>query len=143
MVITRATDYTIRALLHMAERHPARVVAKEEVCAAEGITPAFLTKILQPLIHAGLVRSKRGVKGGFALERDPEKVTVLDVLRLVEEPFTLSECLDSERVCGFSRACPVRDLWGEARQKMEEVFASRTLADLAWERAGRRGRSRT
>ncbi len=134
MNITRATDYSIRALLCMAERYPAEVVSKEEICSAEGVTPAFLTKILQPLIHKGLVRSKRGMAGGFALARDPERLTVYDVMEAVEEPMVLNHCLHERSPCERTPNCPVHDLWVEAMERLREVFARRSLADLARER---------
>lgn len=137
MVITRATEYSIRAVLHLAERHPAPVVSKQEICEAAGVTPAFLTKILQPLIRGGIVRSKRGVAGGFCLAKDPEKLTLLDVMRASEEPLTLNLCLITEHSCERNCTCPVHDLWAEARDRIEEVFSRRSLADLARERTVR------
>lgn len=137
MIITRATEYSIRAVLHLAERHPAPVVSKQEICESAGVTPAFLTKILQPLIRGGIVRSKRGVAGGFSLARDPEKLTLLDVMRAAEEPLTLNLCLITEHACERNCTCPVHDLWSEAREHMESVFSRRSLADLARERTAR------
>lgn len=137
MIITRATEYSLRAMLHLAQCYPASVVSKQEICEAEGITPAFLTKILQPLIHSGLVRSKRGVAGGFAMARDPAHVTVLDVMQAVDEPLTLNMCLLEGHPCARQCTCPVHDLWAEARHKIEEIFGSRSLADLAGERTRR------
>lgn len=142
MIVTRATEYSIRAMLHLAERYPASVVSKQEICEAEEITPAFLTKILQPLIRSGLVRSKRGVAGGFALARDPETLTLLDVMRAVDEPLTLNVCLIEGQACEREWACSVHGLWEEARACMEGVFSRRSLAELVRERdrlkAGRR-----
>jgi Rrf2 family protein len=137
MVITRATEYSIRAVLHLAERHPAPVVSKQEICDAAGVTPAFLTKILQPLIRGGIVRSKRGVAGGFLLARDPEKLTLLDVMRAAEEPMTLNLCLITEHACERTCSCPIHDMWAEARERIEEVFSRRSLADLAREHRAR------
>ncbi|MBE0617515.1 MAG: Rrf2 family transcriptional regulator [Proteobacteria bacterium] len=137
MIITRATEYSIRAMLHLAARFPADVVSKQEICAAEGITPAFLTKILQPLIRSGLVRSKRGVSGGFALARDPERVTLLDVMKAVDEPLTLNLCLLEGSPCERECTCPVHDLWTEARTSLEKIFGTRSLGELARERARR------
>lgn len=137
MVITRATEYSIRAVLHLAAKHPTPVISKQEICEEEGITPAFLTKILQPLIRSGIVRSKRGVAGGFALAASPEKLTLLDVMRAAEEPMTLNLCLIDKHSCERNCSCPVHDLWAQARERIEEVFARRTLADLARERAER------
>ncbi len=141
MIITRATEYSIRAVLHMAARHPLPVVSKQEICEAEGVTPAFLTKILQPLIRGGIVRSKRGAAGGFALARPPETFTILDVMKAAEEPMTLNTCLLGEDSCERHTTCPVHDLWREARDKLEETFSRRTVADIARERAFRAGQA--
>lgn len=141
MIITRATEYSIRAVLHLAERHPAPVVSKQEICEAEGITPAFLTKILQPLIRGGVVRSKRGSGGGFVLAVDPERLTVLDVMEATEEPMVLNVCLLGESACERESLCPIHELWAEARQQLEEIFSRRSVADLARERARRAARA--
>ena len=131
MIITRATEYSIRAVLHMAGRHPVAVVSKQEICDAAGITPAFLTKILQPLIRKGIVRSKRGVAGGFALARDPGQITLLDVMRAVDEPLALNVCLMEGHNCDREAGCPVYGLWSEAKEKIEEIFSRESVADLA------------
>ena len=131
MIITRATEYSIRAMLHLAARYPAEVVSKQEICDAEGVTPAFLTKILQPLIRRGLVRSKRGVAGGFALARDPGTLTLLDVMRAVDEPLTLNLCLLEGHQCERECTCAVHRMWAEARQRIEQVFSSKSLRELA------------
>ena len=130
MIITRATEYSIRAVLHMAEKYPAAVVSKQEICEAEDITPAFLTKILQPLIREGLVRSKRGVAGGFALAKNPSRLTLLDVMQAVDEPITLNVCLREGHTCERECTCPVHDLWAEARTRFEEIFSRCSIADL-------------
>ena len=134
MIITRATEYSIRAVLHLAARYPAEVVSKQEICDAEGVTPAFLTKILQPLIRSGLVRSKRGVAGGFALARNPAKLTQLDVMQVVEEPLTLNQCLLEGHQCERECTCPVHRMWAEAREKIEGVFSGKSLSQLVAER---------
>lgn len=137
MIITRATEYSIRAMLHLAGRYPAAVVSKQEICASERISPAFLTKILQPLIRGGLVRSKRGVAGGFCLARDPSHVTLLDVMQAVDEPLALNVCLLEGQPCERECVCPVHDLWSQARQALEGIFGARSLAELVGERTRR------
>lgn len=131
MIITRATEYSIRAVLHLADQYPAAVISKQEICEKEGITPAFLTKILQPLIRKGIVRSKRGVAGGFALARDPEKLTLVDVMKAVDEPMSLNICLLEGHSCDRECTCPVHDMWAEAKSSFEEIFSRRSIAELA------------
>ena len=141
MIITRATEYSIRAALYLAERYPAPVVSKQEICEAEGITPAFLTKILQPLIHEGIVRSKRGVSGGFALARDPTRLTLLDIMEAAEEPMLLNVCLLENHPCERECTCPVHELWAEAREQLAEIFSRKSLAELVEERRRLRARA--
>lgn len=138
MIITRATEHSITAMLYLAAQHPNPVVSKREICKSEGITPAFLTKILQPLIHGGLVMSKRGVAGGFRLARDPEEITIWDVMKAVEEPLALNVCLTHENPCDRVVYCPVHDMWVEVRDTMEKIFSRKSLAQIAKERQEKR-----
>jgi Rrf2 family protein len=134
LIITRATEHSIRAVLHLASKHPSPVVAKRDICEAEDITPAFLTKILQPLIRQGIVSSRRGVAGGFSLARDPEKITLWDVMKAVEEPLALNVCLTHETECDRSNYCPVHEMWEDVRGHMEKTFSAKSLADILRER---------
>jgi Rrf2 family protein len=138
LIITRATEYTLRAVLHMAARYPDATVAKADICEKEEITPAFLTKILQPLIREGLVRSTRGPTGGFSLARPPEELTLLDVLNAVEEPLSLNVCILDKANCERSDVCVLHNLWAEAKGKIDEVFSRRTLRELLDEQASSR-----
>jgi Rrf2 family protein len=117
-------------MLHLADKYPAQVVSKHDICKAEEITPAFLAKILQPLIKDGLVVSKRGVAGGFALARSPERISLLDVMHAVEEPLSLNLCLVSDQMCDRTTLCPVHPIWQDVRDYIEKRFGSKTLADL-------------
>ncbi len=137
MIITRATEHSITAVLYLAGKYPASVVSKREICEAEGITPAFLTKILQPLIRCGLVKSKRGVAGGFSLAKDPTQLTLWDVMKAVEEPLALNVCLTHDDECGRVEYCPVHDMWMGVRDRMEELFDGKTLAEIVKEREER------
>jgi Rrf2 family protein len=121
-------------MLFLAGKYPSPVVSKRDICDAEGITPAFLTKILQPLIRKGLVNSKRGVAGGFQLAKDPDELTVWDIMQAVEEPLALNVCLTEDDECGRSNYCPVHCLWLEMKDEMKRIFSSKSLSELAGER---------
>ena len=102
MIITRATEYSIRAILYMACQPQGEIIFKKDICRAQEITPAFLTKILQPLIKAGIVASQRGVGGGFFLARPAAEITLFDVIKTQEGPVYLNQCLMSEGSCARS-----------------------------------------
>jgi Rrf2 family protein len=130
VIITRATEYAIRAVLYMAKQPPGQTVLKKDICRAQGVTPAFLTKILQPLIKNGIVGSQRGVSGGFYLAVDPAKITLLDVIEAEEGTPHLNICLENDGVCGRDRTCPVHQVWREARGDLIETLSRHSFANL-------------
>ena len=83
--VTAKAEYAVRAVMELAagEGEP---VKRDRIVAAQAIPPKFLENILSELRHAGLVESQRGSEGGYWLAREPEEVTVADVMRAVEGP---------------------------------------------------------
>lgn len=131
MIITRATEYAIRAVLYMAAQPQGEIVYKRDICKAQEITPAFLTKILQPLIREGIVGSQRGVGGGFYLTRDPSEITLLDVIRTQEGPVYLNQCLVEQDGCSRESFCPVHGAWKEIREEFMALLDRYDFASLA------------
>jgi Rrf2 family protein len=130
VVITRATEYAIRAVLYMAKQPPGQTVLKKDICKAQDVTPAFLTKILQPLIKIGIVGSQRGVSGGFFLAVDPAEITLLDVIEAEEGTPHLNICLENDGICGRDGFCPVHRVWREARSDLIDTLQRHSFADL-------------
>jgi len=131
MLITRATEYAIRALLYLAKQAKGEIVLKKDICSTQDITPAFLTKILQPLIKEGIVGSQRGVGGGFYLLKDPEEVTLLDVVKAEEGPLYLNYCVAQQGICKKDVFCPVHGAWHEIRNELMGTLGRYSFADLA------------
>ncbi len=131
MVITRATEYAIRALLFLTKQPKGQIVYKKDICKSQKITPAFLTKILQPLIKDGIVGSQRGVGGGFYLIRDPSRISVLDVIKSQEGPLYLNHCLSPEEVCTREDTCPVKIVWEEANRGLIKTLSDYNFQALA------------
>ncbi len=130
MIITRATEYAIRALLFLSRQPRGQIVYKKDICKTQNITPAFLTKILQPLIKEGIVGSQRGVGGGFFLLKDPEEVTLLDVLKAEEGPLYMNQCVAMEGTCHRDVFCPVHGAWKEIREEMLRILDSYNFQSL-------------
>lgn len=130
MVITRATEYAIRAILYLAKQPAGEIVYKKDICENQDITPAFLTKIFQPLIKAGIVGSQRGVGGGFYLVKNPADITLLDIVRAEEGPVYLNHCLAEESSCSRDATCSVHDAWRDIREEMLAILSRYTFAKL-------------
>jgi Rrf2 family protein len=114
----------------MAKQPRGVVVYKRDICAAEDVTPAFLTKILQPLIKCGIVASQRGVGGGFYLAKDPSEITLFDIIASQEGPLYINQCLIDKDSCARQTSCPVHGVWAEIRENFSSILRNYTFAEL-------------
>jgi len=130
VVITRATEYAVRTVIFLAQQPTGDIVLKKDICRTQDVTPAFLTKILQPLIKAGIVSSQRGVGGGFLLAKDPAEVTMLDILQAEEGPLKLNQCLVDTTVCHRDAYCSAHEVWYKAQCEMAKVLREKSIAEL-------------
>ena len=130
MVITRASEYAIRAILYLARQEQNQIVYKKDICTAQEVTPAFLTKILQPLIRKGIVGSQRGVGGGFYLKKKPEEITLLDIVEAEEGEIFINQCLNSASPCDREPGCSVHDAWDIIKSELKMSLVKYDFATL-------------
>jgi len=130
VVITRATEYAIRTIIYLAQQPKEEIVLKKDICRTQEVTPAFLTKILQPLIKAGIVSSQRGVGGGFLLAKAPDEITLLDILQAEEGPLKLNHCLVESGFCLRDTHCSAHEVWHEVQDEMISVLQRYSVAEL-------------
>ncbi|MFC1855144.1 RrF2 family transcriptional regulator [Thermodesulfobacteriota bacterium] len=131
MGITRATEYSIRALVYMAMNNNVEVITKGELCKTQGVTPGFLTKIMQPLIKSGLVKSFRGAKGGFQLARSPKEITLFDIVSVIDDVLCFNVCLSEDDSCERETYCATHNIWEEALDNVSIILKKYTLAEIA------------
>ncbi len=129
MQITRETDYAIRCVHYLSGR-PGKVTMVEEVSREMCIPRSFLAKILQKLSKASIVKSHRGVKGGFELDRHPGKINLLDVIEAIQGPVAMNLCALDERLCDFSSTCSIHPVWVEVRREVEKILKKKNFEIL-------------
>lgn len=123
--------YATRIMVYLAARKDQNPATKFDIARTEGMTPDYVEQLLVKLRTSGLVASRRGVKGGFVLNRDPQLVSVADVLKAAEGPLSLAPCLPGE--CDRLSQCVTRSVWKKAEDALRNVFESVTLSQLAEE----------
>lgn len=131
MRISAKADYAVRAALELAASPGGKRVKGTAVAEAQAIPLQFLEHILLDLKRAGLVRTKRGARGGYWLAADPATVSVADVIRAVEGPLANIQDLPPEETHYAGTAERLRDVWIAVRQNLREVLESVTLEELA------------
>jgi Rrf2 family protein len=128
--LTRNGEYAVRAVLFLASRTPGRPVLITEISESQEVPKSYLSKIMQQLVHSGLVRSRRGINGGFTLARPAESITLKETIEAVEGPIHLNVCLIRKGECHRDDFCPVHPVWQEAQRRLSEVLDGKTMADL-------------
>ncbi len=131
MQVTREGDYGIRSILYLSRQPFKKVSFVNEISEEYKIPRSFLAKILQKLVKAKIVRSYRGVKGGFSLARQARDITVLEVLEAIEGKLALNICIGDKKKCSFSKHCPSHLLWLNVQAKVVDTLKKSNFEDLA------------
>jgi Rrf2 family cysteine metabolism transcriptional repressor len=127
-------DYSLKALLMLAERYPSSEPLRvEEIAATQAIPENYLRRLLIELKRGGLVASQKGPSGGYMLARHPARITMADVVEIIEGDYNPVDCLDdgANSPCPRDQPCPMRDVWREVREAVTAVLRRSTLQSLA------------
>lgn len=118
MQITRQADYATRAILYLARAGKGERIATSQVAKEQKIPPSFLAKIISQLSIAGLLHTSRGARGGISLSRDPEQITLLEVIEAIDGPIQLNMCAEREGACAYEENCPLQPVWCDAQAEL-------------------------
>jgi Rrf2 family nitric oxide-sensitive transcriptional repressor len=125
-----ATDYALRALMYLSWRRDKKVTA-EEVSDFYGISREHVVKIMRELARIGLIQARRGRGGGNVLARNPESITVAEVVVHFERSSKLLDCFAREDFCSIQPDCGLRQVFAVAVDRFIESLRSVTVADIA------------
>jgi Rrf2 family protein len=130
MQLTRAADYAVRVMIHLASQPAGTVVSKTLLARATEAPESFLSKILQALARAGLVQARRGVVGGFSLVAHGDQASLLDVIESIDGPVALNLCLTSGNSCHRHAECAAHQVWLRAQSAMLSVLREAKIAEM-------------
>ncbi len=130
MQLTRAADYAVRVMIHLAGQPNGSIISKSVLAEAAEAPESFLSKILQALARAGLIQARRGVAGGFSLLPLGERASLLDVVETIDGPVALNVCLASGESCGRQLECAAHRVWLQAQSAMLAVLGEAKIAQM-------------
>ena len=129
MRVSAKADYAVRAAAELAAVDDGPVKG-ERLSEAQDIPLQFLEHILLELKHAGLVRARRGAKGGYWLARPADEISLADVIRAVEGPLANVQSAPPESLSYRGQAEHLQDVWIAVRASLRGVLEKTTLADV-------------
>ncbi len=131
MQITRQADYATRAILYLARVGKGERIATSLVAKEQKIPPSFLAKIISQLSVAGLLHTSRGAHGGISLAREPEQITLLEVIEAIDGPIQLNMCIEQHGACVFEENCPLQPVWHNVQSELVGRLRNTNFRQLA------------
>lgn len=129
----KKTEYGLLALNYLALQRGERPVNTKEIAECFSIPVELLAKILQRLAREGLITSQQGPKGGYILSKDPCRITVSEVLRAIEGPINMAECLGPDSMCSQLPRCTIKNPLRGVQLRVLQLLNSITLEEMMME----------
>lgn len=142
LILSRTGEYAIRAMSQLALLEPEERLPGGELAELTQIPLPYLSKVMRRMVVAGLVDSRRGHHGGFALSWTPEEISVHEILSAVGESFDATHCVFGWQRCNASSPCLAHDMWRVAKDGLMEWASSHSLADVRKSALRNAGRAR-
>ena len=132
MKVTKKGEYAMRALVDLALNYRKGMRQIQDIVREETIPEKFLEQILVILKNAGIIQSKRGIGGGYLLSRSPDKISLGEVIRVIDGPIGPMSCVDKsgDGGCPKEVVCGIRSVMVDVNNAMTDILDRVTLADV-------------
>jgi Rrf2 family iron-sulfur cluster assembly transcriptional regulator len=131
MIYSNACGYAIRAMARLAMLRPDGYVLLDELCKDSDLPRHFVAKIFQDLVRRGLLTSAKGRGGGFALARKPDKISLYDIMAVIDGVEQLDACVVGMACCDEKQPCPQHDQWEPIRNQLKSFLRQTTVAQMS------------
>ena len=127
----KLTDYGLVLMSCIARSQGLSLHSASDLARESGLPVSTVRKLLKGLQHSGLLQSQRGTRGGYILSREPQDITVIDIIAALEGPFALTECSsDKVGLCKLESNCPISKNQQIINQAVRQALGTITLSDL-------------
>ncbi|RMC99206.1 Rrf2 family transcriptional regulator [Clostridium autoethanogenum] len=132
MKLSTKGRYGVKAMVDLAIHYSDEPSSIKSISERQNISEYYLEQLFSNLRKSNLVKSIRGAQGGYILNREPKNITVADIMKVLEGPIEISDCVDenNENSCSNMDCCATRLLWSRIKESIEQVMKSTTLQDM-------------
>lgn len=134
LLFSRACSYAIRALTYLATQPAGKLSGTRDISGHEGIPHSFLCKVLLQARRKHLLRSHKGIGGGYELALPAQEISLLMIVRSIDEDVGFDNCLLENRACLQGIQCPLHEPWRAIREQLVDFLERSTLAELVRQR---------
>ncbi|HEX2960160.1 MAG: Rrf2 family transcriptional regulator [Ignavibacteria bacterium] len=127
VIFSKKCEYGLQAVLYLAANMQEDVVRVDVIAKELNIPKEFVSKILQSLREHGIIESKKGKTGGFALAKDPSQIRLIEIVEAIDGLGIFNSCVLGFPNCNPEHPCPVHDKWGKLRTEAYKMLSEETL----------------
>ncbi|MEM8885933.1 MAG: SUF system Fe-S cluster assembly regulator [Planctomycetota bacterium] len=130
--ITRQADYGIVLMTLFGGKNETAVLSAREMAEGSNLPLPTVSKILKCLTRGGVLKSTRGVKGGYSLARASNEISITNIIEAVEGPIAITDCLDEQsKDCLIQDTCPCKQNWNRINEAVRSALSGVRLSDMA------------
>ncbi len=130
VIFSKKCEYGLQAVLFLAAQANDVIIPADEIANKLSIPKEFVSKILQSLTESGIIYSKKGKSGGFALAKDPKQIRLIDIVAAIDGLGLFNSCVLGFPQCSPDHPCPLHHKWGELRTNAYSMLTEETLDQL-------------
>ena len=130
MKISTKGRYGLRILMDLALHQSDKPRLIRDIAKSQQISEKYISRLVISLRKSGMIRSVRGVNGGFHIAKKPEDITLLDVIEVMEGPLSIVDCVSTPKRCKLSENCAPREVWCKLNDDIRGLMRGTTLADI-------------
>ena len=142
-VLRRNTDYALRVMVNLTRHFNGQLMSARQLATEGNFSHQLACKLLQKLCKAKLVRSMMGPKGGFALNREPSKITLMEIINLFQDGIRLNKCLMGGDGCEFQPECEISIKLASLQLYIDGYLGKISLEEVSRSRSKRKTKRRS
>lgn len=135
LTMSKLTDYAIVVLAEMSRKHGA-MLAANTLADDTNLPEPTVSKILKLLSKAEIIRSTRGSKGGYTMDRDPHSISIASIIKVIDGPIALTACVDgSDKQCSIEGSCSLKGRWDPINRAVMNALENVSLLEVIADRS--------
>ncbi|MBB6481461.1 RrF2 family transcriptional regulator [Spirochaeta isovalerica] len=130
MKLSTRSRYAARAIIEIAKQTGDKPITRKSICESQEISSSYLENILIVLKNQGIIKTIRGPRGGYVLAKDPEEISMYEIVKAFEGSISAVHCVDDPKNCPRYKDCPTKIVWEALMKSQKDVLDSFNIKDL-------------